>query len=414
MRFRRSAAWAAAGLGLLACTLGCSGIVDPVEAGLTSKDLGLSFSLPWDPSPLPLEQDLSEAGALAAATLTKRITDSRFPEDLIACDEHADRFTWLAARAEDREVIAAALYAMEACEQEVHPTDATTVAAHRLFHPDREVVGGALAVAEPRIGPLAVDHPLVSAMVRVAREHDDMGTRIAALEVLDKRVWTQEPTVIDAFYDALMASRLPSLTAMSLEIVTYRSGGLQPADQHRFRVAAMVLAADIDPGIRGYSAYLLARLNPRDEEIQSRLIGLLEDKHAYTRSAAADALSDMGYLPAIHEFMFRLRDAEPNVWRMLPFERPDGTTDRMVFVGSHFERANDAYLRALEHLTSNLETPFVYREIDPRYRDLDILAAGRDALKWYEAHKDTLPVRGVADAASTGQADAAPEAEEEG
>ncbi|HHO52666.1 MAG TPA: hypothetical protein ENK18_17790 [Deltaproteobacteria bacterium] len=344
--------------------------------------------------PIPLEHDLEKGSALAAAALGERAVGDRFPSEVAQdCEAHAERFTWLAARHDEPEVITAALWAMIGCREQLHPPDARQVAIGRMRHDDPAVVGGALLLAAPLVPELEPGDALVQGVVDVAISEHGMPLRIAALDVLDGRTWSLEPQVSIAFYDALMADTLPSLTAIALERLRFRGVGLTLIDKPRFRAAAMVLAGDIDPGIRGFAALALARLEPEDHEVQGRILGLLDDKHPYTRSAASDALADMGYREAIHELVRRLDDREPNIWRMLPWTRIDGERARLEFVGSRLERVDDAHLRALERLTADLEEPFVYREINLRYKDLDILAATRDAQRWYEANGESIPRR---------------------
>lgn len=344
--------------------------------------------------PIPLEHDLDKGAALAAAALGERAVGDRFSGEVAGdCEAHAQRFTWLAARHDDPEVITAALWAMLGCREQLHPPDAEQVAIGRMRHEEPSVVGGALLLAAPLVPERAEDSALVQGVVDVAVSEHGMPLRIAALDALDARTWSQEPQVSIAFYDALMADTLPSLTAIALERLRFRGVGLTLIDKPRFRAAAMVLAGDIDPGIRGFAALALARLDPQDDEVRARILGLLDDPHPYTRSAAADALADMGYVEAVHELVARLDDAEPNIWRMLPWTRIDGEVARLEFVGSRLERVDDAYLRALQRLTEELEEPFVYREINLRYKDLDIVAATRDAQRWYEAQAEALPRR---------------------
>ena len=383
--------------------------VDALKARVDALDLPIR--MPWQPPEIVLEHDMEDSGALAAAALAQRVSNRRFPAATAAdCAAHAGRFTWLAARADDPEVQEASLQAMIGCRGSLHQPDAIAVAAGRMQHSDDVgVLGAALDLAFPWADEVAVESPLIDGLVRAAIEPKHMGVRIEALEVLDERVWSQETRVSVAFYEAMMAEWKPSLTATSLRCLTYRGAGLTAADRWRFLTGAMVLASDIDPGIRGMAALALARIDPDDEDVRARVLSLLDDKHPYTRSAAAEALADMGYLPAVHELVARLDDQEPNLWRMLSFTRPDGRKDRLRFRGSHFERVDDAMLRALERVTADLDEPFVYRDVHLLYKDLDIISATRDARRWYEEFGSQLPRRGeeavVADASPD---DAAP------
>jgi hypothetical protein len=186
--------------------------------------------------------------------------------------------------------------------------------------------------------------------------------------------------------------RAPVRTA-ALRLVRFRASGI--VDPTPLQEAARPLLADIDPGIRGRAALALARLSSDDPELPNVLVGLLDDSHAYTRSAASEALADLAFLPATHDLVARLDDQATNTWDLLPFQRLDGTSVVQHHVGSLFERTDDAFLRALVRLTEPLgEARFQYREVHPgKWRDLDILAAGRDAAKWYADHEQELPTR---------------------
>ncbi len=386
--------------GFVALQLGCAGLLAPVE-----EMTGLA--LPFGEPPLELEQPLPESGELAAAALARRVEGRRFPAATAeACDEHAARFTWLAAREDDPAVLEAALWAMAGCEAALHAPDAQAVALRRLRHQAAGVVGGALEVARPHVARAKVHDPIVQRVVDVATSSAPMGVRIAALEVLDERAWGGEPSVATAFYDALQADLKPPLTATALERLRERAPHLAEVDRERFRVALMVLASDIDPGLRGYAARAVARLAPDHEEARALVIGMLDDEHGYPRAAAAAALADMGYREAIHELMRRLDDHAPTGWKMRPYDHPSGEERQFSFAGSPFERVDDAYLRALAELTSELPEPYVHREVDPDYVNLDILAAARDARAWYAEHKDSVPERGLAGDRAIGQADA--------
>ncbi|MBX2797729.1 MAG: HEAT repeat domain-containing protein [Myxococcales bacterium] len=355
---------------------------------------------------IPLEKDLDESAAMAATALADRVSDARFPDETaLDCEAHAERFTWLAARHPSPSVQTASLWAMAGCEEALHAPDAQTVAAAHLQSEHRDLLGGALAVSRLYVAELDEQHPVVQGLVELAVGYGEMPVRIEAVEALDERTWSQEPTVSVAFYDALLADNLPSLTATALQRLQFRGAGLTVSDKPRFQAAAMVLASDIDPGIRGFAALALARLDPRNEDVRGRVLSLLDDRHPYTRSAAAEALADMEYLPAVHELIERIDDQERNVWRMLPFTRLDGDQDRMRFVGSHFERVDDAYLRALERLSSEIEDPYRYREINLRYKHLDIVAATRDAKRWYVETGSYLPRRGIDDEEPDAQAE---------
>jgi hypothetical protein len=367
--------WVVAGA-VVACLLACGGL--PLPFG-----------------PIPLERDLEGPGQMAAAALAARIEGGRYPDEILeACDEHAERLTWLAARHDEGAVLSASLWAMASCADALHPPDARAVAGARLGHEDRGVVGGAMAVAGALLPDLGADDPVIAGLVELASsDRQPLAVRVEALEALDRRPWGQEPAIVGAFVHALHAEGAPVVVATALERLRYRAAGVGEAERPRFVSIVLVLAGDIDPAVRGLAALALARLAPDDEDVRARVLGLLEDDHGYTRSAAAQALADMGYLPAARALVAGLPDDAPNTWQMLAWTRLDGSEDQKRFVGSRFERVDDAWLRALERLTVDLDAPFVYREIDLRYKELDIIAATRDATRWLREHGDAVPER---------------------
>jgi hypothetical protein len=76
---------------------------------------------------------------------------------------------------------------------------------------------------------------------------------------------------------------------------------------------------------------------------------------------------------------------------MLPWTGTDGVQHTQVHEGSYFERVDDAMLRAAAHLTETLDDPYVLRDINLRYLELDLVGASRDLRGWYEAHGEQLP-----------------------
>ena len=285
-------------------------------------------------------------------------------------------------------MVAAALTAAAGCVAEVDAGDLARVATANLGEADPAVLLAALAASEAVIGDLPPTDPLIARLV--ARSTDpDPAVRYEVITVLDKRAWSQEPLVGVAFLAALRDDA-PWLVTEALRRLRYRAKGL--SEPEPFVATCTLLAADRDPGIRGRSAQALARLAPEDPNVRELLLRMLDDPHGYTRSAVAEALGDIRYVPAIHSILPRIDDSAKNTWDMLPFTRLDGTREVPHHVGSHFERVDDAYLRALVLLSEPLgERAFAYREVNLRWRDLDIIAATRDAKKWYTEQQASIP-----------------------
>jgi hypothetical protein len=357
--------------------------------------VALACSDPFGNRPIRIKKELTPEEVTVAEQLAGRVSGGQLPEEIASdCAAHLGHFVWLAARSPDPGVVIAAMSAAAPCAvaegaDPVHRDDLAQVVARRLSDPDPGVVLAAFSSADELVAPLPPEHPLVVALVSLATDRR-LEVRYEALLALDRRAWVEEPLVSIAFLHALQASDAPWLVTEVLRRLRYRATGLGPSPS--FRSACLVLTQDLDPGIRGRAALVLARLDPNDEQIRSTLLRMLDDPHGYVRSAVAEALGEVGDPGVIPEIVRRIEDPARNTWDMLPFTRLDGTSEVPHHVGSHFERVDDAYLRALEVLSAPMgEQKFVYREISLRYRDLDIIAATRDAKRWYEANAASIP-----------------------
>lgn len=350
---------------------------------------GLACGGVFGPGAVALTHDLSGSEAEAARALGGELVEGRFPEAVAAdCEAHARDWPWLAVRADDTSVRVAALHAAADCVGSLDRADALAVAAGVLGDPEPAVVGGGLALASALL-PDEPDGSMLARRVADLVAHGSPAARFDALQALDRTTWTQDPELTRAYLDALAADE-PFVVSEALRLVRYRTAGL--VDPDAFREAAMGLSSDIDPGIRGRAARVLARLAPEDPAVRARLIELLGDEHPYTRAAAAEALGELEWPSAAHPLMALVEDHAKAAWDMNAFERLDGRTEVPHHTGSPFERVDDAALRALQRATTSLgEEGFHYREVSLRYLDLDVIAAGRDAKRWYEAHAGTIP-----------------------
>jgi HEAT repeat protein len=367
----RAAAWVL-GLGV-PVVLGCAG-------------------LPFGAPPIPLAEELAPEETEAAHAMAVHLVHGRFPTEVAEdCDANADRFVWLAARHPDSEVVVAALVAAGGCsmdDPDAATGDLPRIVASRLGEPG-EVRAAALVAAAAVIREVPEYDPLVARLAALT-SGGSPEVRYEALQVLDGRAWSEEGQPAAAFLAVLHDNDWPYLVTEALRRLRFRAVGLTHPEP--FVRICSVLAADHDPGIRGRAALALARLAPEDAEVRALLTSMLDDPHGFTRSAAAEALADAGVAEAIHPLVARLDDSAKNTWDMLPFTRLDGTREVPHHVGSHFERVDDAYLRAIVTLSAPMgEDAFVYREVNLRYRDLDIIAATRDAKKWYLANAERIP-----------------------
>lgn len=345
--------------------------------------------LPFRPA-VALEGELTGPERDAALALGETVDPgtATFPAEIATdCAAHARAVTWLAARATEPLVRAAALRAVAGCLAEAHPGDVAAVTLGAVGAEDRLELAAGLALAGARLA-LEDDGTVVGALLpRLA--DPDPAVRYDALLAVDQRSWGERAEVVAAV-DGILRAPEPWLVTEALRRLRSRASGIP--DPGGLPATLTALLGDIDPGIRGRAALALVRLTPADPALPDRLLGLLHDKHAYTRSVAAEALADLGYLPAAHALVAGLPDPDRNTWDMLAFTRLDGSQEVPRHVGSLYERVDDAFLRALARLTEPLGVgKFVYRDINLRYLSLDLIAATRDAARWYEAHRAALP-----------------------
>lgn len=347
-----------------AWSLGCSG-------------LGLMMGVP---TPSPALQAVVAGWAEAAG-------DGLLPDDGFDCEAHGEALPWAVVEGPP-EVTAGALRALMTCE--VDPDAKATAVEAGLRDERLPVVGAALEVADDHLATAGPRDRILHAVWQVLRDHPDKGVRFEALEALDRYAWGSDPNAAEVVLGALLDPSPPVVSEV-LDRARFRAAGIaQPGPW--VATARFALRAHLDPGIRGRSALLLARLAPDDPGVRRDLRGLLHDDHPYTRSAAAEALGEIGDPAAVHRLMTLLDDEAPNGWLMLPFTGTSGRERRQVHTGSHLERVDDAALRALQAVTASMgDDGFAYREVQLRYLELDLIAARRDAREWYEAHLDSLP-----------------------
>jgi len=357
----------------------------------------LAWTIPWTLAcaGLPLAGVPAPDATVQAVIEEWPIEDGRFAGDVVDCPVHGAGLAWLATH-EDPERARAGLLALGGCPADTVPHRADALVA-ALGREDPGVVGAALAVAREGLAEAPPDDPVLDAVATVMLDHRDKGVRYEAVEALDAYPWAADPAMAERMLGAL-SDVAPPVVSEVLSRAHARSAGLaEPLPW--LATARFAMLAHLDPGIRGRAALLAARLAPLDAGVRRQLRELLEDKHPYTRSAAAKALADCGDVAAVHLLMGMVRDDEVNTWTMLPWTGTDDVLREQVHKGSHLGRVNDAVFRAIEELTSPMDDGYSYRSVSLKYIDLDLISARRDAEKWYESHRDQLPA--VEDGAET-------------
>lgn len=306
------------------------------------------------------------------------------------CDEHGATLAWLALEGPPA-IMAQALDGLARCAD---APDRDALAVHRLGHEDPAVAGAALRLAENLLAdrPPSVEDPVVAG-VEASLGHDDKAVRYEAVQVLDGVPWTSSPALETAMLRAA-ADVSPPVVSEVMKRAYDRAAGLRQREAWAM-TARYALIAHLDPGLRGRGALLLARLEPESNTTRQLLRAALDDAHPHVRAIAATALGESGDKASLHLLVPRLDDAEAVQvdanWAMLPWVGTDGKKRTQVHEGSYFERLDDAVLRAAETLTEDMDEPYVLRDINLRYFDLDMVGATRDLQSWYEEHADELP-----------------------
>lgn len=330
-----------------------------------------------------LEHQLEEGDRQAAAQFGAALVSAEPPG--VVCSTHVTWLVHLVATTDDPTVAGAAMESLASCAENWHAPDVRVATARWWDAKGLAVPRGLVAVAEPFVVDAESTDPMVQGLGHLATSHAAIEVRLAALELLDRRTWGKEPDTAAAFVDALLAVRQPVLTATVLHWLRFEAPNVHFRVRPRLQAATTLLLRDIDPGVRGRAALVLARLAPGDDSVIEQIRQRLRDPHPFTRAAAAKALADLGSETFVHDLVPLLNDHESTVWHSRPFDRLDGSSDRIRFLASPHERVDEAVLVALERLTSNLASPFEIRPIDPAYAALDILSATRDARAWYQA-----------------------------
>jgi len=327
-----------------------------------------------------------EADVLAAVEGLE-VVDGSFAE--VDCDAHGPGLAYVAT-VEDPARARAALLALATCLEAAHRSEAVMAG---LAREEPEVAGAALAAAAESLAEASAEDPLLSAVAVTLVEHPDKGVRYEAVEALDRYPWSADPAMSARMHEAVRDPAPPVVSELLHRAHARAAGLAEPLGW--LATARFAMQAHLDPGIRGRAALLAARLAPDSPQVRRQLRSLLTDKHPYTRAAAATALADCGDLASVHLLVELLDDKEISTWKMLPFQGSDGVMRRQVHKGSHFERVNDAVFRAIEELTSGMDDGYSYRSVSLKYLELDLISARRDALKWYDDHRDALPPLGA-------------------
>lgn len=358
---------------LLACSAPTSAVAEP-------------------PGSLTLTAPLDDAAQISADALAGQIDGTHFPRKTRRSAANAPLFLALAARdTASHDIAAAALEAMAESwsnkEYKGKPAadeDYAKVVAAYLGHSEPMLQARALVAAK---NLLRQPHePTIAAVIALADQSE--AHRYAVLEALSQVPdWSKREDVPPVFIAALDAS--PQCASQSLFRMKTRAYSLVGKDQAATK--ARGLLAHEDPGVRGRAALALMQLST-DKDAAAEAIGpLLDDPHAYTRSAAAVAVGEGRAVQLADRLIAMLDDTEPNTWDLTGWETLDGKSGRVHHDGSPWSRVDDAALQGLKALSGyNGAERLELVKIRHDQIDADLDSCKSAARSWWTANEQTL------------------------
>ena len=330
----------------------------------------------------------------AAAELAKTLADKAKSAAERRKKEHARSFLILAAQHKDAQVVSEALrglYWTYGSGKAPIGEDFINVVAARLGAADHKVLAPALRAAKRALRAKKGAEPVLKALAKVIAS-DDGAAQYAALGLLDRESM-KKAYIAEALLKAL-DSKEPHVVAKTLS--TLGSSGSEDMPKAKDIVKKVEgLLKHSDPAVRGEAGAALAAFVPFGNKKEAAVMGekilpLLKDKNAFTKSRAASALARIKYKKAIHEIVKHLDDKRGNTYDIKGFKTVWGRTGRAHFDGSAWSRVDDAMINALSSMTFfDKKNKFKYK-INSKTMDKDIEKAVKKAKKWYKKNKGSI------------------------
>lgn len=234
------------------------------------------------------------------------------------------------------------------------------------------------------------DRAVVDKLVQIVTQHTEIGARMEAQETLFlMKDYLKDPAVAGAF----LASLQDKPAIQSNALFRLRSGAYDLPNKKEVFQAVLGLVNSEDPGVRGRAWQFLCLATDQGDKAQliAQATKALEDKHPFTRSAAAEALAEMAREHAVKPLMKLLGDKAANTYE-IEYPTLRGQKDSLHHDGSPWSRVDDATLYALESATAMLEGDlhFDYGDINYKQVDQDIAREVKHAQDWFQKNQSKL------------------------
>ena len=374
--------------GIAQLASGCSGCqddeVNPELLAQISDDKGIKIGMKLD-----------QAEREEAARLLASVSNARFPDRMVRRDSNAKLFVYLAAKSEKPDVIRAALRAMSKTHKagrggkggrRAVDADYATVVATHLGSKDDKIVSAALSAAAHALNTGQPDARVLDAVLQIARSHAVDGGRIAAVNVIIKIPhYRRNPRIVAALLQ-ILKDKSPAVLSHTLYQL-YQSGVRELQQKPAFVNAGLQLVKHPDPAVRGRAVRMLGVLARGNAEVRDKIRAMLDDKHPYARSIAADALAAFRDVAAIHLLVPKLKDMARNDHH-IPYTTLTGKKSAVAH-GARNATVHDTCAAAIEKLSAKLPKPWKRpsRKHEKSGREQNLASANA----WYAKNKGEIP-----------------------
>jgi tRNA A-37 threonylcarbamoyl transferase component Bud32 len=350
------------------------------------------------PEAIPISYTLDEEQRTTADELLSRMKNSRFKYSDLK-QVNAKIFLALAAESPGDTLRApATLHAISSTwthykktkDKESVNEDYRMVVRAYLGHPDGATLAQAIKAARYCILDDPPDPETIEKMVAV-HENSGAAGKYAILKQLQfYSGWSKNEKVAKLYIDALDN---PEPWVVSQALHAWKIGIFNAPDKEQLLKKFEVLLKYSDPGVRGRAAIAIGNGAYSTEEKEwagPLLMNLLDDKHPFTRSAAASALGRVKYHKALPKLVTLLDDKEKNTYDIGGWEQLDGTSGSVHHDGSPRSRVDDAVLWSMKFMSRNLKPEFEHTKIDYKTKDKDLDRATQEAKDWYKKIKGQI------------------------